>query len=74
MTLAETIYRRTLNLPEHAAREVLDFVEFLEVRYGVSGNAPLPSDTENWLERVWGTCPEFPERPAQPPLDEVEVL
>jgi len=34
MTLAEAIYLRSLRLPEHAAREALDFIEFLEQRYG----------------------------------------
>jgi hypothetical protein len=33
MNLAETIYQRSLNLPEFAAREALDFIEFLEQRY-----------------------------------------
>ena len=33
MTLAETIYQHSLNLPEQAAQEVLDFVELLERRY-----------------------------------------
>jgi len=33
MTLAEAIYQHSLNLPEPAAREALDFVEFLERRY-----------------------------------------
>lgn len=34
-TLAETIYRRSIDLPEHAAREALDFVEFLRQRHPV---------------------------------------
>ncbi len=34
MNLAETIYQRSLRLPEAAAREALDFIEFLEMRYG----------------------------------------
>ncbi|MEA1052027.1 DUF2281 domain-containing protein [Lamprobacter modestohalophilus] len=34
MTLAEVIYQRSLRLPEEAAREALDFIEFLEQRYG----------------------------------------
>lgn len=33
MTLAEAIYRHSLNLPEQAAQEALDFIEFLEQRY-----------------------------------------
>lgn len=35
MTLAETIYEHSKKLPEDAAREVLDFIEFLEQRYAV---------------------------------------
>lgn len=35
MTLAETIYQRSLGLPEEAAREALDFIDFLGQRYGV---------------------------------------
>ena len=34
MTLAETIYQHSLSLPEPAAREVLDFIKFMEQRYG----------------------------------------
>ncbi len=33
MTLAEAIYKHSLNLPDVAAREALDFVQFLEQRY-----------------------------------------
>jgi Protein of unknown function (DUF2281) len=36
MTLAEAIYQHSLALPEPAAREALDFIEFLEQRYGQS--------------------------------------
>lgn len=39
MTLAEVIYQHSLRLPEVAAREALDFIEFLEQRYGVSEGA-----------------------------------
>lgn len=35
ITLAEAIYQHSLNLPESAAREALDFVEFLERRYAM---------------------------------------
>lgn len=34
MSLAEAIYEHSQRLPEAAAREVLDFIEFLEQRYG----------------------------------------
>jgi hypothetical protein len=35
MTLAETIYQRSLKLPD-AAQEALDFIEFLSQRYGLT--------------------------------------
>lgn len=37
MTLAESIYQHSLNLPESAAREALDFIQFLESRHGIAG-------------------------------------
>jgi len=42
MTLAEAIYRHSLRLPEQAAREVLDFIEFLEQRYAVREVPEVP--------------------------------
>lgn len=36
MTLAETIYQRSLKLPDSAAQEALDFIEFLSQRYGLA--------------------------------------
>ena len=36
MTLAEMIYEHSQRLPEPAAREALDFIEFLAQRYGVA--------------------------------------
>lgn len=39
MTLAEAIYQHSLKLPEPAAREALDFIEFLEQRYRVDVSA-----------------------------------
>lgn len=33
MTVAEIIYQHALRLPEPAAQEALDFIEFLEQRY-----------------------------------------
>ena len=40
MNLAETIYQHSLRLPEAAAREALDFIEFLEQRYTREPNSP----------------------------------
>ncbi len=42
MTLAETIYRHSLVLPEPVAREALDFIEFLEQRYNLVTPNPVP--------------------------------
>lgn len=36
MTIAEAIYQHSLRLPEEAAREALDFIEFLESRYAAA--------------------------------------
>jgi hypothetical protein len=50
MTLAETIYRHSLHLPKQAAQEALDFIEFLEQRYGTIRTAPKSlGDTEAFL-------------------------
>ncbi|MDD5273838.1 MAG: DUF2281 domain-containing protein [Methylovulum sp.] len=54
MTLAETIYQHSLKLPEAAAREALDFIQFLEHHY-----APIPdmatsknATADTWEARV----------------------
>lgn len=39
---AEAIYQHSLTLPEAAAREALDFIEFLVQRYGT-----LPANVES---------------------------
>jgi hypothetical protein len=36
MTIAEAIYEHSLRLPEEAAREVLEFIVFLEGRYAAT--------------------------------------
>lgn len=42
MTLTETIYHHSLHLPEPAAREVLDFIQFIEQHYHVMATDTLP--------------------------------
>jgi len=60
MNLAETIYRHSLNLPETAAREALDFIEFLEQRY--SATLPQKINTEAFLAALAGGLSEdFPD-------------
>ena len=43
MTLAETIYQRSLTLPDAAAQEALDFIEFLTQRYGIAESVTGPN-------------------------------
>ena len=71
MNLAETIYQHSLNLPETAAREALDFIEFLEQRY-----APIPAskiqhnDTEAFLAAIsGGLSDDFPDDISDEDLD-----
>jgi hypothetical protein len=54
MTLAEAIYQHSLRLPEPAAREALDFIEFLESRYapGASTKAGLTPEQEAAHQRL----------------------
>ena len=51
MNLAYTIYQRSLNLSESNARQVLNFIEFLEQRYP-SNKSNV--DTEAFLASIAG--------------------
>ncbi len=74
MTLAEAIYQHSLRLPEAAAREALDFIQFLEQRYPVA-DTPGPTDPRREAARrealehlaqvriAWGGKP-IPDRDA----------
>ncbi len=63
MNLAETIYQHSLNLPETAAREALDFIEFLDQRYAPKpANTKQQNDTEAFLAAIAGGLSEdFPD-------------
>ncbi len=63
MNLAETIYRHSLNLSETAAREALDFIEFLEHRYSATQSTiPQKNNTEAFLAALAGGLSEdFPD-------------
>ncbi|WP_295454236.1 hypothetical protein [uncultured Thiodictyon sp.] len=75
MTLAERIYQTSLDLPEYAAREALDFIEFLAERHAHGEAAVVnasPSDEtlrQEALEHLagvridWGGKP-IPDRNA----------
>lgn len=62
MNLAESIYQHSLNLPEPAAREALDFIEFLEQRYLLPTSTERRDDTEAFLAALAGGLSEdFPD-------------
>lgn len=50
--IAEKIYREVRQLPEHLAREVYDFLRFVEARHGIAIRADeaAPSTARDWKE------------------------
>ena len=53
MTLADAIYERCVKLPDEAAREALDFIDFLGQRYGTTEIAAIGDDAvsyEAWFK------------------------
>ncbi|MFH1872282.1 MAG: hypothetical protein ABIK82_01680 [Pseudomonadota bacterium] len=52
MTLAETFYQRSLKLPGVAAQEALDFIEFLNQRYGIA-EATTAADSDAAAYDAW---------------------
>lgn len=66
-TLIEAIDREASALPPEFQREVLDFIVTLHARVGQKSDPA-------WLERAWGAAPDFPDRPAQPPLADLPGL
>lgn len=62
MSLSEVIYQHSLNLPEAVAKEALDFIVFLEQRYGIKNPPKVSSDTEAFLQAVaGGLSGDFPD-------------
>jgi len=54
-------------LPPEYQREVLDFVVYLRDKRAHQA----PAD---WIDRAWGASPNFPDCPAQPVNDAVDLL
>ena len=52
MSLPEAIYQHALRLPEPAAREALDFIEFLEQRYGAAPDTDLEARRQTALAHL----------------------
>lgn len=65
--LIAAIDKEASTLPPEFQREVLDFIGYLHAK------SQRKSDPA-WLERVWGTAPDFPDRPQQPPLSDLPGL
>jgi DNA-damage-inducible protein J len=53
MTLAETIYQRSLKLPDAAAQEALDFIEFLNQRYALTEATTHAADGDAAAYDAW---------------------
>ena len=78
MTLAETIYRKSLTLPPEKAREVLDFIDFIKDRSTLPDNEGATNRQESHQKQ----CLKRPDRPpfsqrwkgrlAKSPLSEQE--
>ncbi len=65
--LVEAIDKEASTLPPEFQREVLDFIGYLRAK---SERKPDPA----WLERAWGAAPDFPDRPQQFPLSDMQGL
>ncbi len=66
-TLIEVIDKEVSTLPPELQREVLDFIGYLQSK---REKAADPA----WLERAWGAAPDFPDRPPQLPLPDMQGL
>ena len=56
MTLAEQIDEKVRTLPDDLAREVLDFVDFIEAKYAVrsASEQDLQQAQASAMSHVWG--------------------
>lgn len=66
-TLVEVIDKEVSTLPPELQREVLDFIGYLRTK---RGRAADPA----WLDKAWGAAPDFPDRPPQLPLSDMQGL
>ncbi len=72
MTLADAIYERCVKLPDEAAREALDFIDFLGQRYGTTEVANVGDDAvsyETWFKAQVQRALDDP----RPGVDNAEV-
>lgn len=67
MNYVAAIDQQVSALPPEDQREVLDFVQYLREKR----SRQVPKD---WIDQAWGASPAFPDRPAQPALEELKPL
>ncbi len=65
--LVEAIDKEASTLSPEFQREVLVFIGYLHAK------SERKSDPA-WLERAWGAAPDFPDRPQQLPLSDIQGL
>jgi hypothetical protein len=65
--LIAAIDKEASTLPMEFQREVLDFIGYLHAK------KERKSDPA-WLERAWGAAPDFPDKPQQLPLSDIQGL
>lgn len=65
--LIAAIDKEASMLPTEFQREVLDFIGYLHAKN------KRKSDPA-WLEGAWGAAPDFPDRPQQLPLSDMQGL
>ena len=70
MNTAEKIYKQVRGLPEPAAREILDFVEFIGMKQSRSGMAALDLKTER-LRSLRAACGIWQNRDDLPEFTEL---
>lgn len=67
MNYIAAIDQQVSALPPEYQREVLDFAVYLREKR-------LNKIPPAWLDQAWGTAPDFPDRPAQLPADDLAPL
>jgi hypothetical protein len=61
-----------IDLPEALARQTQ--VEVMVLPVSATELPPAEVDTGAWLQRVWGSVPDFPDRPQDLPPEPVAAL
>lgn len=59
-TIAEKIYEKALKLPEPLAKEILDFIGYIEMKHGMrnKGTDELKKAQLPVMDRIWSSSEE----------------